>query len=225
MNFDGLKDSITKMLGGQRCKIFTRKFQNDMTNINSEDDVMTLLVHLGYLAYNSNREEVFIPNQEIADEFMNAVEDSKWENISKALRESEDLLEKTLLGEEEAVAKAIDGIHSENTSILSYNDENSLSCVITIAYYTARKDYTLIRELPTGKGFADVVFIPRCNKEIPAIIIELKWDQSAIGAINQIKTKKYEGALMEYFNNLLLVGINYNKKSKEHECVIEKYLV
>ena len=223
LNIDGLKDAIISMLGGERCKINTRTFQNDMSNIKNKDDVLTLLVHLGYLAYDFSRKEVYIPNQEVADEFKNAVEYSGWAGVSTALQKSEELLDATLRGDAETVAKEIDAIHSANVSVLAYNNENSLSCVITIAYYVAQKDYTLIRELPTGKGFADIVFLPRKNTDKPAMIVELKWDKSAQGAISQIKEKKYEGVLNEYAGNLLLVGINYNKQDKEHECVIEKY--
>lgn len=223
LNIDGLKDAIISMLGGERYRINTRTFQNDMSSIKSKDDVLTLLVHLGYLAYDSTRKEVYIPNQEVADEFKNAVEYSEWEGISSALHASEDLLDATLRGDAKIVAKGIDAIHSANVSVLSYNNENSLSCVITIAYYVAQKDYTLIRELPTGKGFAGIVFLPRRHTDKPAMIVELKWDKSAQGAISQIKGKKYAGVLDEYTGRLLLVGINYDKKNKEHECMIERY--
>lgn len=223
MNEDGLRDAIISMLGGVRCKINTRTFQNDILNINSRDDVLTLLVHLGYLAYDSAQKEVYIPNQEVADEFKNAVEYSGWEGVSAALQASESLLEATIRGDAEAVAKGIDKVHSANTSVLAYNSEQALSRVITIAYYVARKDYTLIRELPAGKGFADIVFLPRKHTNKPALIVELKWDKSVQGAICQIKYKQYAGALEEYADNLLMVGINYDKTNKKHECVIEKF--
>ena len=223
MNHDGLKDAVISMLGGAKCKITTRKFQNDMTSINNKDDVMTLLVHLGYLAYDSAKHEVFIPNQEVADEFKNAVEDGGWGNVADALLESEELLEATIAGKEDIVAQGIDKIHKANTSVLAYNDGNSLSCAITIAYFCAQKDYNLIRELPTGKGFADIVFVPRRHADRPALIVELKWDKSAGGAIQQIKEKQYPNALKDYEGNLLLVGVNYDKNSKKHECIIEKY--
>lgn len=223
LNLDGLRDAIISMLGGERCKINTRTFQNDILSINSRDDVLTLLVHLGYLAYDSEKKEVYIPNQEVADEFKNAVEYSGWDGISAALRTSDELLEATLRQDAAAVAEGIDKIHSANTSILSYNNENSLSCVITIAYYAAQKDYTLIRELPSGKGFADIVFLPQKHTDKPALIIELKWNQSCKGAIQQIKERNYAGALSEYTGNILLVGISYDKKIKKHQCIIEQF--
>lgn len=222
-DFDGLKEDIISMLAGNRCRITTRKFQNDMINIGSKDDILTLLVHLGYLAFDSETSEIFIPNLEVADEFQNAVDDGNWEEIAAALRTSDELLNATLAGNAEAVAEAIDAVHTESISVLSYNNENSLSCVISIAYFSARKDYVILRELPTGKGFADVVFLPRKNSDKPPMIIELKWDKSANGAIKQIKEKQYYGALNKYEKNMLLVGINYNKKTKKHECFIEKY--
>ena len=85
-----------------------------------------------------------------------------------------------------------------------------------------REYYTMVRELPAGKGFADVCMLPRpCHLDKPAIVIELKWDKSAVGAIEQIREKQYGNALKDYQGNLLLAGINYNKKTKKHECVIE----
>lgn len=220
MNFDGLKDAVTSMIGGGRWKVNPEKFQNDMTSLDNRDDVLTLLVHLGYLAYDEKNKEVFIPNMEIEGEFRNAVEGSKgWEALSGAIQSSEALLEDTLRMDEAAVARSIDLIHADTTSILSYNDENSLSCVISIAYYSAKKDYVLIRELPSGKGFADIVFLPKKASEKPALVVELKWDSSADGAIRQ---KKYGETLKKYSGNILLVGINYNRKTKLHECRIEK---
>ncbi len=222
MDFDGLKDAILLMLGGGRCRINPQRFQNDMTSVKSRDDVMTLLIHLGYLAYDLERQETFIPNQEVADEFENAIEDGGWEDVVKMLKASEELLGATIRGDSEAVARGIDEVHTANTSVLAYNNELSLSCVITIAYYSARKDYTLIRELPAGKGFADIVFVPRRHSDKPAMIVELKWNQSAEGAISQIKARNYTGVLEKYEKEILLVGITYHKKKKEHRCIIEK---
>lgn len=223
MNFDGLKDAIISMLGGVECKIDTGTFQNDMMEFKSKDDVLTLLVHLGYLAYDEGRQEVFIPNEEIRTEFLRAVKQSGWNKVVDTVIASEELLEATLHKDAEAVARRIDAVHTDNTSILSYNNENSLSCVITLAYFSAQKDYTLVRELPSGKGFADIVFLPRRHTNKPALIVELKWNQSENGAIEQIKNKQYVKALEEYSGNILLVGINYDKKSKMHHCVIETY--
>ena len=222
MNFDGLRDEVIRMLGGGRVEISTRKFQNDMSTINNADDVLTLLVHLGYLAFDNENSEVYIPNQEIAIEFANAVDDKGWGIVGEAIRRSNALVKATIDGNADLVAERLEQIHEANTSVLAYNNENSLSCAITIAYYSARKDYTMLRELPTGKGFADIVFIPHRNSSKPAMIVELKYNSSADGAIEQIKDKRYTGALDDYSGEILLVGINYDKEQKKHECVIEK---
>lgn len=121
----------------------------------------------------------------------------------------------------DAVAEGIEKAHEE-ISILQYNDENSLSCAVSLAFYFAREYYTIVRELPTGRGFADICMIPRKQHlDKPAVVIELKWDKSASGALDQIKEKHYGESLKEYQGNLLLVGINYNKGTKKHECIIE----
>lgn len=223
MNLDGLKDAIVRMMSDEKVVINTNKFSNDMTTINTKDDVLTLLIHLGYVAYDSRTSEVYIPNYEIKQEFENAIEGEKWSDVVKAIRNSQRLLENTWKLDEEAVSKNIDEVHSEFTSILSYNDENSLTCVLSMAYYKAIDYYTRVYELPTGKGFADLVFIPKKNVDKPALVIELKYDKSVVSALDQIKEKKYMQGIGEYQENTLLIGINYDKKTKKHECVIEKW--
>lgn len=223
MNMDGLKDAVIRMLGGGRSEVDTVTFQNDMTTLRSKDDVLTLLVHLGYLAYDINLQEVFIPNEEIAGEFARAVKQTGWEEITDALNDSERLLHATLSKDEKAVAEAIDIVHMKTTASLVYNDENSLCCVIMLAYYSARKDYTMIRECPSGLGYADVVFLPRRHTDKPALVVELKWNKSAYGAIRQIKDRHYASAIEDYAGDILLVGINYEKKKKIHKCIIESF--
>ena len=224
LNYDGMKDAVVKMLAGEHVTINTERFQNDMTTFESKDDVLTLLVHLGYLAFDREKSEVFIPNVEIRGEFRNAIMGEYWKDVIAALEQSDCLLQATWDGDSETVADILDAVHSENTSILTYNDENSLSCVISLAYYNAVKEYTKIREFPTGKGFADIVYLPKKHSDKPAMIIELKYDKSAEGAITQIKDNKYVESLKEYHGNLLLAGINYDKASKKHECVIEEWV-
>lgn len=160
---------------------------------------------------------------EIEEEFQRAIVRAGWDNVIRTINASDDLLHATWNGDADTVARGIDDVHLDTTSILTYNNENSLSCVISIAYYAAKAYYTTVRELPSGKGFADVVFLPRKNcVDKPAMVIELKWNKSAEGAITQIKKKKYGKSLAEYRGNLLLVGINYDVASKKHTCVIEK---
>ena len=223
MNFDGLKDAIVLMLGGGRCEIDTSSFTNDMTTFQVKDDVLTLLIHLGYLAYDAEQSEVFIPNEEIRSEFVRSIRVSDWQEVMKSINASKALLEATLNGDTDTVAAGLDSVHMDTTSILSYNNENSLSCVISLAYYSARNYYYLKRELPAGKGFADMVFTPRSNSpDKPAMIVELKWNHSAQGAIQQVKEKQYVKALEGYSGTVFLIGINYNKDTKHHECLIEK---
>ena len=223
MNMDGLKEAVIFMLGGGTCQIDTQNFQNDMTTFESKEDVMSLLVHLGYLAYNGEAKAVFIPNHEICEEYVRAMRDKKWSKVTEAIKASDALLEATLQKKGLEVAKAIDKVHEENSSILNYNNENALSCTISIAYYSARKDYEIIRELPSGKGFADLVFLPRKESDKPALVIELKWNKTAKGAIDQIKEKNYTKAIQEYVGRILMVGVNYDKGSKEHSCIIEEW--
>ena len=223
LNIDGLKDQIIYLLSGGRVKVNTTKFQNDMSVVRSRDDVLTVLIHLGYLSFDWQMKECYVPNMEVSFELSNAVEDSGWDNVINALQQSELLLRATLQGEEEAVARALDAAHDEHTSILSYNDENSLACVISIAYYYARNDYIIHREMASGKGIADLVFIPRKNVDYPAMVVELKNKKSATAAIDQIKQKNYPAKIAQYTDNLLLVGINYDAETKSHSCIIERY--
>ncbi len=222
MDFDGLRADIVRMLGGEQVKVNTLNFRNDMRNLESRDDVLTLLIHLGYLGYDCEREEAFIPNKEIVREFENAMSAGGWAEVMRVLKASEKLLEDTLRGDEKSVAEGLDRAHTEVSSILTYNDENSLGCAIGLAYYSARKDYRIIREMPTGRGFADVVFLPLPHTDRPAFVVELKYDKTAETAIQQIKDRKYTQALEGYAGEILLVGINYDKEKKEHDCVIER---
>ena len=222
MNYEGLKDDVVRMLSGERCAVEPTGFQNDMSIIHSKDDVLTVLIHLGYLSYDWKESECYIPNREVAGEMVNAVKMNNWSHVSAAIEKSKQLLQATLRGDEEAVARGVDVAHDENTSILSYNDENSLACVLSIAYYYAFNDYIIHREMATGKGFADLVLIPRKNVDSPAIVIELKYDKAVDTAIEQIKRRQYPAKVAQYADNLLLVGITYNTTSKQHECRIEK---
>ena len=222
MNFDGLKDDIIRMLSGESIPVITTKFQNDMNVINSRNDVLTVLIHLGYLAYNRDTNRCYIPNKEVADEMNNAVQSTEWSQLAKTLENSQHLLDATIAGNENAVAQAIDLAHDENTSILAYNDENSLACVLTVAYIWARNEYVIHREYATGKGYADLVMIPRRNVSKPALVIELKFNNTADTAIDQIKRKQYPAKIAEYTGDILLVGINYDRDSKQHTCRIER---
>ncbi len=229
MAYEGLRSDIVLMLGSGRVRVNTLSFRNDMRNFETKDDILTLLIHLGYLGYDAETKEAFIPNKEIIEEFENAMSVSGWTEVMRVLKASEKLLEDTLRGDAESVAEALDRAHTEVASILTYkNDashhcENSLGAAIGLAYYSARKDYRLIRELPTGRGFADVVFLPLPSSGKPALVVELKYEKTACAAIQQIKDRQYTQALEGFTGEILLVGINYDREnvSKPHSCVIE----
>lgn len=223
LNFEGLRDLVIQMFAGARCTVDINTFQNDMTSFKSRDDVLTALIHLGYLAYDADTREAYVPNEEVRAAFERAVRDTGWDPVVQAIRDSDSLLRATWNRDADAVAEGIDKVHMGNTSILQYNNESALSCVITLAYYNAANEYTLIREMPSGKGYADIVFLPRRYSTKPALVVELKYDQSAESAVAQIKDRRYPEALREYQGNILLVGISYNKEDKKHECTIEEW--
>ncbi|MDY6415387.1 MAG: AAA family ATPase [Succinivibrio dextrinosolvens] len=233
LNMEGLQDEIVKLIAGNEVVVNTAKFHNDMTTFETKNDVLTLLIHLGYLAIVPDSElkgidndkifAVHIPNEEIRKEFRNITEDNQnYPGIYSLISQSMDLLEKIYEKDNTAVAQAFDIAHQDHSSILKYNDENSLSCVISLALNLASVDlYNVYRELPAGKGFADMVYIPKQGVEKPALLVELKYNQSAITAIDQIKQKNYSRIFHDYKGEVLLVGINYDKDTKTHQCQIE----
>lgn len=225
MDFDGLKTAIIQMLSGTPAKVKTTSFQNDMVTFRNKNDVLTALIHLGYLAYDQDEGTAFIPNEEIRIEFEEALEETKWNELTEFQKQSERLLEATLDMEGDAVAEGIEKIHSQFTSAIQYHDENSLSSVLSIAYLSAMRYYFIpVREMPAGRGFADYVFIPKPEYagRLPALVIELKWNKDAETALRQIKEKQYTQAVEHYTGEIFLVGVNYDRKSRKHQCLIEK---
>ena len=225
MNFDGMRDDVVTMMGGGKVPVEVDSYLNTMTDFRGKDDVFTYLIHLGYLSYNWESGQARIPNYEVRNEFEMAIADTQWTEVQKALAQSDHLLDCVLSGDAEAVAHYVEQVHQENTSILAYNNENALACVLTLAFYTARKMYLMIRELPSGKGFADIVMLPHRNVNAPAIVLELKYNGSAESAISQIKRQNYVGVLSSFSGEVVLVGINYDKKKKKHTCQIERMKV
>ena len=226
MDFDGLRADVVEMLGGASVPVNTKSFHNDMVTFTGKDDVLTLLVHLGYLGYNQVSQTAFIPNEEIRSEFLTALEVSRWNELVEFQRASEELLEATLDMDAEAVAEGIERIHMQYVSVIQYNNENSLSSVLSLAYLSTMQYYFRpVREMPLGRGFADFVFLPKPQYvgSYPALLVELKWNQRAKTALAQIKEKKYAESLADYTGEILLVGISYDKKTKQHECVIESF--
>ena len=218
---DNVRTKIIEMMSGGTEVIEPASFRNDMKNIDTSDDVMTLLVHLGYLSYEPETQRVRIPNTEVAIEFKNAVSVAGWGELSKSVGASLRLLEDTITLKKDKIARAFDDYHFEASSLLEFNDENSMRCAIVLAYYAAKPFYKIFHELPTGKGFADMVFIPLHNSSRPAIVVELKYDKTADSAIDQIHRKEYPASLKGFSKRIILCGINYNKSTSKHEVEME----
>ncbi len=223
-NIDGLKEALTAIIGGESYKIDTGTFQNDMTTFKCKDDILTLLVHLGYLAYDDNTKAVSIPNEEIRLEFVRAIKNGVHSELADRIVLSEKLYMDTINGDEKSVAKTIDEVHEFWTTPMFYNNEQALRSVIRFAYIYCIDEYKEIQEMPSGHGYADIVYIPRKGSNKPAMVIELKWNKTKEGAISQIREKGYHKVLEGMLQNqeLILVGINYDEKTKKHTCKIEK---
>lgn len=222
LDLDGLREAVIRMLGGEKVRVMAGSFQNDMTNIRSRDDVLTLMVHLGYLAYDAEESAVFIPNEEVRQEFVLAVTKSRHTEMVKLIRLTDRLLEQTIDMDEKAVAAAIEEIHKTYCSPMNYNHEESLRSTIHFAYIGCMENYRRIDELPSGHGYADVVYVPKQGVTLPVILIELKWNKSTESAIRQIKEKDYPHMFKSYEGDILLVGVNYDEKTKKHTCRIER---
>ena len=222
MDFEHLQSDILKLIAGEQLKVNVTNFQNDFQTFKSKDDVLTLLIHLGYLAYDSKEKRVRIPNEEVRLEFDGLLQNAEHTKLAKLLSDSEKLLQDTLNGNEEAVVNAIVRVRNTNYAPMFYNNEQALRYVIKFAYIICIDYYLKVEELPTGHGIADVVFLPKRDTSLPAMIVELKWNQTAEGAVKQIKQKDYPSLISEYTGNMLLVGINYDEDTKEHSCKIEK---
>ena len=186
--------------------------------------MMTMLTHLGYLTYNTSTGMGRIPNEEIREAMYLAAEDRQWDEVRRSVDESIKFVDYLVSGYEEGVADILDRIHRELASILTFNNENTLACVVMYACYTARKDFFVFRELPSGVGFVDIALIPLPNRGLPAILIELKWNKDADSAIKQIHDRKYTSAFEHYTGEIVVAGVNYDKDStdKMHTCKIER---
>ena len=226
-SFNGLTRTIAELIGGVETALNPTGFANDLTTFRGKDDVLTLMVHLGYLAYNSETKTVRIPNEEVRLEFQKAIRESDHEETRRRVSESDQLFLDTVQGHEKAVAAQIEKIHREETSPLHYNREDSLRSVIKLAYYTYRDHYVQFEELPGGEGYADVVYLPKNGSAWPVLVIELKWNNTADGAISQILHKNYPEPLKNYGNRILLIAISYERDLKaggrRHTCRIMEY--
>ena len=226
-DYNGLTKTIAELIGGMDVKVDTGGFANDLTTFKGKDDVLTLMIHLGYLAYDYKKGVARIPNEEIKREFQRSIHEVRHDATLKRLRESEALFAATIQKDEQKVAEQIERVHSEETVALHYNKEDSLRSVIKLAYYTYRDHYLQFEELPAGDGYADVVYIPLPDSDWPALVIELKWNKTAEGAIEQIMNRRYPAALKNIDRSILLVGITYDKDAgigkRKHSCKIIEY--
>lgn len=223
MDFDGLQETVAQLIGGAEIEVNTSRFQNDFERFHSKDDVLTLLVHLGYLTFDVVQRTVHIPNEEVREEFRHFLNTNQvGEHWRKLLNRSRQLVTDTIQGNNEAVAEALEEIRGENYAPQFYNNEQALRAIIKYAYISAFGQYVKVEEMPSGKGIADVAFIPTPHSRLPAMIVELKWNKTAGGAITQVKAKQYTTNLKPYAGSILLVGINYDEKTGRHSCLIEK---
>lgn len=222
MNMDDLQDKILRLIAGEPVEVYTDDFENDFETFHSSDDVLTLMIHLGYLVYDAETLKVRIPNEELRIEFNRLLKKPANKRVGELVRDSERLLQDTLNGDEEAVVDAIVRVRNTNYAPMFYNNEQALRYVIKFAYIVCIDYYLKVEELPTGHGIADVVFLPKRDTSLPAMIVELKWNRTEEGAIKQIKEKDYPSLISEYTGDILLVGINYDEDTKEHSCKIEK---
>lgn len=226
LDFDGLGKTVAELVGGVETTVNPNGFANDLVTFRDRNDVLTLLIHLGYLTYNAETQKAHIPNEEIRMEFAKAVRQAKRDDTIRRVRESEQLIADTVHGNEMAVAMQIEKIHEEESS-LYYNNEQALRSVIKRAYFSYGDEYLLFEELPAGSGYADIVYLPKKDSVLPVLVIELKWNQSVNGAIRQIKNRHYPDAVRGYGGEILLVGISYDKNAaageRKHQCKIEKY--
>ncbi len=223
MDFEGLQEIVSRLISGEEIEVDTDDFENDFETFKSRDDVLTLLIHLGYLTWNEEDGTVRIPNEEVRGEFRKILKGTnasrKWmELISRSRR----LLEDTIAGNGEAAAKAIEAIRDTQYAPTFYNNEQALRYVIKFAYIAAVDQYLKVEELPSGKGIADVVYLPKRNSTLPALVVELKWNKTSEGAIRQITERNYPAVLEEYGGEVVMAGINYDTEKKVHSCLIER---
>ena len=221
MDFDGVATELVEMLDGQKVPADVENFENDMVTFRGKDDVYALLVHLGYLGYDQVERAVFIPNEEIRREFASALKTGARPLLARLVAESRELQRRTLEGDEAYVADAMDRAHSSAAAPVHYDNEQALRAAVKLAYIWSIDDYLRVDELPGGKGYADLVFVPRPQRPLPPLVVELKWDRPADAALAQIRRRDYPQALAALSGECVLVGVTYDADTKEHTCQIE----
>ncbi len=222
-----LGQTVAQLIGGVEVPVDINGFANDLITFRNRDDVLTLLIHLGYLAYDERTGKAHIPNEEIRLEFSRTIRADRRPDTIKRVQDSDRLIMDTIHMNAEAVAAQIEKVHIEATNPLNANNEHSLRAVIQLAYFSYKDYYLKMEELPTGYGYADIVYLPRPGELLPALVIELKWNHSADTAIEQIRQRRYPEVLQGYSGDILLVGINYDKSApagqRKYTCKIEKW--
>ena len=221
-NADGIQEAIIKMLTKESVPVDVSGFLNSLDKIETRDEILTYLIHLGYLSYDAQNKTCTIPNLEIQKRWKLIVSRAnRYNKVNEVLAQSAQLLEDTIALKSDKVAEGLRQAHASVGSILTYNNEATLQTAIYLAYFTAINHYSIFKEVPMGEGVADLLHIPFVPDK-PAIIIELKVDQSTTVALNQIENKRYAQPLDGYHGNVLRVAVNYDRKSKKHECEIRK---
>ncbi len=213
------EDVIEMVTGGQIDVHIDEEFRAGQKAPRTKEEIYSAMIILGFLAYHDGY--LKIPNQELMKEFEKALKDEEFGEVAEIIDNSRKLLKATLNKDEAEVVKLVHDIHNSEIPILQYNDENSLSCVVTLAYLSARDLYKVEREEKTGKGYADFSFHPK-RKRDTALIVELKKNETAEKAIRQIKEKEYVQKFKKENNKVLAVAICYDFNNKEHSCKIEE---
>ena len=227
MDFDGIKEDIINLIEGDEVTFSCANFQNDMVTLKDKNDVFSLLVCLGYLGCaetkNQFRKVAYVPNAEIKAVLLDIVREQNWYERIETIKRSENLLKAIKELDGTTVATIIQNIHNSSAvSLLDYNDEESLTyCVMTGLLWSTLDDYSYHREDQAGKGRVDLVYEPLTRRH-PLILIEFKYDGSAEEAIAQIKKQEYFKRYTGQYRNIIIVGINYSTKTKDHQCLIEK---
>ena len=217
-----IRDDVIRMVAGEEIDIIiNEEFRAGQGTPKTKEEIYSAMIVLGFLSYNDGY--LKIPNKELMIEFEKALRDKSFGYVSEIIENSRTMLKATVNKDTETVEQILHDIHNSEIPILQYNDENSLSCVITLAYLSARDTYRVEREEKTGKGYADFTFHPRRKNDI-AFIVELKKDEVPEVAINQIREKEYiqKFKAENEGKEVLAVAICYDSKKKEHYCKIEE---
>ena len=217
-----IRDDVIRMVAGEEIDIIiNEEFRAGQGTPKTKEEIYSAMIVLGFLSYNDGY--LKIPNKELMIEFEKALRDKSFGYVSEIIENSRTMLKATVNKDTKTVEQILHDIHNSEIPILQYNDENSLSCVITLAYLSARDTYRVEREEKTGKGYADFTFHPR-RKNDTAFIVELKKDEVPEVAINQIREKEYiqKFKAENEGKEVLAVAICYDSKKKEHHCKIEE---